>query len=68
LLVFLSYCFFPSTFRRTNVADSDLVEAAKEAITAVFSDQSVSQSATRDRHEELRDEIDTLLETLPEED
>ena len=41
-----------------------LVRAAKAAINEVFSDRSVEQSRTRESLEELRDEIDSLLETL----
>ena len=42
----------------------DLVELAKAAISAVFSDMSVSQSETKDRLRELRGDIDLKLETL----
>lgn len=42
----------------------DKTEAAKKAINEVFSDTSVSPDATRERLEELRAEIDQLLETL----
>lgn len=43
----------------------DVVTAAKNAINEVFSDTSVPPSATRDRLQELREEIDTMLESLP---
>jgi len=42
----------------------DLVELAKAAITKVFSDQSVDRSTTRESLRDLRDDIDTMLETL----
>ena len=46
------------------MSHDDLVEAAKDAITRVFSDQSVSQSTTAESLKDLRDEIDTMLDTL----
>jgi hypothetical protein len=42
----------------------ELVEAAKKAITAVFSDQSVGQATTRESLKDLRDEIEVMLDTL----
>jgi hypothetical protein len=41
-----------------------LIEAAKEAINAVFSDASVSREQTRRSLIELRDEIEVMLDTL----
>ena len=41
------------------------VEAAIEAIKAVFSDTDVPQSATRESLEELQGEIEIMLDTLP---
>ena len=41
-----------------------LVEQAREALIAVFSDTSVSKSTTRESLEELSDEIEALLEAL----
>ena len=45
----------------------DVMDNAKQAIDKVFSDDSVSVATTRDRLETLREEIDDLLETLPDE-
>ena len=42
----------------------ELVEAAQEAINKVFGDRSVPISVTRDSLEELRGDIDIILETL----
>ena len=44
----------------------DEYEAALEAINKVFSDQSVSQQETRKSLQSLRDEIDVMLDSLPE--
>lgn len=41
-----------------------LCEAALEAVTKVFSDNSVGRSTTRESLKNLRDEIDILLDTL----
>lgn len=41
------------------------VEEAKKAITAVFSDASVSKSATREALEDLQADIESMLESLP---
>ncbi len=41
-----------------------LYEAAKDAISAVFSDHSVDRGTTRESLRGLRDEIDILLDTL----
>lgn len=41
-----------------------LVQVAKAAINAVFSDTSVSHEETRDSLRDLRDEIDILLDAL----
>jgi len=46
----------------------ELLEAAKKAATALFSDQSVSRSQTRDSLRDLRDEIDVMLDTLRDEE
>lgn len=40
------------------------VQAAKDAIQAVFKDMSVSQDITRTNLKDIRDEIDELLSTL----
>jgi hypothetical protein len=45
-----------------------LVEAASVAIENVFGDTSVDAGQMRTSLEELRDEIDEKLDTLPEED
>jgi hypothetical protein len=42
----------------------DRYEAALKAINHLYSDMSVSQSATRDNLRGLIDEIETLIETL----
>jgi hypothetical protein len=42
----------------------ELVERAKKAINAVFSDSSVDKETTKDRLTTLADEIDMLLEAL----
>lgn len=42
----------------------ELVAEASKAISAVFSDKSVSPSETRDSLEELQGEIDLLLDCL----
>ena len=42
----------------------DWVEQAKAAITAVFSDRSVSRSETKARLMELLGDIDIMLDTL----
>jgi hypothetical protein len=44
-----------------------LMENAKVAIDKVFGDTSVSQATTRDSLEELRDEIEMKLESIPHE-
>jgi hypothetical protein len=44
----------------------DLVEAVKEALNKLFDDTSVPQSTTRESLEEIRGEIDIMLETLDE--
>lgn len=44
-----------------------LVQAARDAINAVFSDRSVSASQTRDSLEDIAGEIEILTETLPRE-
>jgi hypothetical protein len=41
-----------------------LVEAAKKAINAVFSDDSVDQDTTRESLQELLDELELLQEAL----
>ncbi|MBB6262527.1 hypothetical protein FHS77_003103 [Paenochrobactrum gallinarii] len=43
-------------------------EAALEAVRRLFEDTSVSQEATRDQLETLRDEIEGMIDTLPSED
>lgn len=47
---------------------TDVMQQAKDAINKVFSDKSVSQGETRDRLAELREEIEMLMDTLPEDD
>lgn len=42
----------------------ELCEAAKEAINAVFSDQSVSQDETRMSLEDIQGEIGILLDSM----
>lgn len=42
----------------------ELIETAKEAIKAVFADTSVPSSQTKESLEELRDEIDMLIDTV----
>jgi hypothetical protein len=42
----------------------ELVNAAKEAIRDVYSDTRVTRAETKERLEDLRDEIDILLDTL----
>ena len=44
----------------------DLVEEAKRAINAVFSDDSVSQSETRSSLQDLIGEIEIMLDSLRE--
>lgn len=44
----------------------ELVEAAKKALTAVFSDTSVGRGQTREDLEDLKGEIDTMFDTLRE--
>jgi hypothetical protein len=46
----------------------ELLETAKRAINAVFGDTSVSRGQTRESMKELRDEIDTMLEAMDEEE
>jgi len=42
----------------------DLCKEAKDAVNKVFSDQSVSRSETKSSLQDIRDEIDVLLDTL----
>jgi len=46
------------------MSQEDLLEAAKDAINAVFGDTSVSRGDTREALKELRDDIEVMLETL----
>ena len=48
------------------MSNDELLEKAKEAITELFSDMSVSQSTTRDNLNELLVDIELLLDTLQE--
>lgn len=48
--------------------NDELYEAAKEAITNLFSDSSVSQAEARRNLEGLIEEIRTMIDTLPEEE
>lgn len=51
------------------MAKSDrLYEEARQAIQLVFNDTSVSAGQTRNALAALKDEIETLIETLPEGD
>lgn len=43
---------------------SDVEQAASDAVTALFSDQSVSLKETASRLRALRDEIDVCLDAL----
>jgi hypothetical protein len=45
-----------------------LVEKAKEAINAVFSDQSVSRSTTRESLEDLQSDIEICLDSMDADD
>ncbi len=45
---------------------SDLYEEALEAITKLFSDTSVPRMVTREKLQDLRGEIDTMLDSLSE--
>lgn len=45
-----------------------LYQNAHEALQALFDDRSVSQARTRDDLETLRDDINTMLESLPDAD
>lgn len=47
--------------RRFSLKHDDLCDAAKDALTKVFSDQSVGRSTTRESLRDLRDEINTML-------
>jgi hypothetical protein len=44
---------------------TELTVTALESIKAVFGDTSVDQATTRSSLEELRDEIEVMLDTLP---
>ena len=46
------------------MSNDDLMVRAKAAINAVLSDTSVSQGTTRELLEELRAEIDVMLDSL----
>jgi len=43
------------------------VKEIKNQLSKLFSDTSVSPNVTRSALQELRDEIDSMLDTLPEE-
>lgn len=45
-----------------------LYEAAQKAVTDLFSDQSVSQAQTRESLQSLVEEIETMLDTLQDDD
>lgn len=47
-----------------NEDSEQLYQEALEAITRVFSDQSISRGETKQNLEGLKDEIDVLLDTL----
>jgi hypothetical protein len=44
---------------------NDYLEEAKKAISAVFSDTSVSPAETKANLEELQDDIDVMIDSLP---
>lgn len=46
------------------MSNESLIEKAKEAITAVFSDQSVSQAKTREALEDIIGDINIMLDTI----
>jgi len=46
------------------MSHEDLVEKAKEAISAVFSDESVPQRTTLESLGDLQDEIGTLMDCI----
>lgn len=46
----------------------ELYEAAQKAITELFSDKSVSQAQTRESLQSLIEEIETMLDTLREDE
>lgn len=48
--------------------EKDVLQEAKDAIQAVFTDSTVTHSVTRDRLEELTDEIETLVDCLDDDD
>ena len=48
------------------MSHQSLIDDAEEAVTKLFSDQSVSQRETRESLEELTGFIDDMLNTLPE--
>ena len=43
----------------------DIVKTARNALNAIYLDSNVSIPCTRDRLEELKDQIDNLIENLP---
>jgi len=45
---------------------SKLLEQAKTAVNTLFSDTSVSREITRGELEELRDDLDNMLDSLEE--
>ena len=50
--------------RIPGMTHKQLIAAAKEAITAVFSDMSVSRQEAKESLKDLEDEINILLDTL----
>lgn len=46
------------------MTNKELYDAALQAITKLFSDQSVSQADTRNNLEELQSEIDLMLDSI----
>jgi hypothetical protein len=44
--------------------NDELLQKTKDALTALFSDTSVSRSKARENLRDVRDEIDVMLDTL----
>ena len=50
------------------MSNGELYETAMESVTALFSDQSVSQSECKSNLETLIDEIEVLISTLSDDE
>jgi hypothetical protein len=50
--------------REEKMTNEKLYQAADEAITALFSDRSVSRAKARENLEKLKDEIDVMIDSL----